>query len=407
MTLLASSLQLPQVEHYPPRGRQLVADHVLTLRSLPLVFTALLLRDIRRFDWQFPVERRELVMQLEVLRNASTRGLHEVMQQFAALPLSPELQASNWASEPERFVEALTADLWAMHAIDRFQAAATQHGTLLTQIRTREDALRARLCIVLVGRGAVAENRALFQKLRIYGTRFTHVDTREAPSQALAAVLEVARESPEPYRHWYVDGALTQSLPVKSALVDISYDRLRPMREKLLRLMHQARVSGTAGPEALRSTMTDLRPEQLGAATDAHDLLLQHFEMQLLSEGSGTQIFSTTFVQWAAREILRRAQPYSLLLRYAPRQMERPMNELLADQRTGEEQTDPEGSLVDAEVGAYYTWLSLMKLDGAANSQFLACFESGREVMAISPGMAQGVTSDQACDFGQILRWNS
>jgi hypothetical protein len=34
--------------------------------------------------------------------------------------------------------------------------------------------------------------------------------------------------------------------------------------------------------------------------------------------GSGTQIFSTTFVQWAARECLRRAQPETIVLHYAP-----------------------------------------------------------------------------------------
>jgi hypothetical protein len=46
----------------------------------------------------------------------------------------------------------------------------------------------------------------------------------------------------------------------------------------------------------------------------------------LLSEGSGVQFFSTTFVQWAAREVLRRAQPVTLFARFAPRVTERSMN---------------------------------------------------------------------------------
>ena len=39
------------------------------------------------------------------------------------------------------------------------------------------------------------------------------------------------------------------------------------------------------------------------------DEVLERFKVSLLTEGSGTQIFSTSFAQWAAREALRRAQP--------------------------------------------------------------------------------------------------
>ena len=59
--------------------------------------------------------------------------------------------------------------------------------------------------------------------------------------------------------------------------------------------------------------------------------MLNHFQLKLLTEGSGTQIFSTTFAQWTAREALRRAQPLTMLVRFAPRQRQRPMNELLAN----------------------------------------------------------------------------
>jgi hypothetical protein len=51
---------------------------------------------------------------------------------------------------------------------------------------------------------------------------------------------------------------------------------------------------------------------------DAPDAVLSRFQVSVLTEGSGTQVFSTTFVQWAAREAFRRAQPLTLLLRFAP-----------------------------------------------------------------------------------------
>ncbi len=40
--------------------------------------------------------------------------------------------------------------------------------------------------------------------------------------------------------------------------------------------------------------------------------MLNRFQLSLLTEGSGTQVFATTFVQWAAREALRRAQPLTV-----------------------------------------------------------------------------------------------
>src|ERR1700727_3177186 len=82
------------------------------------------------------------------------------------------------------------------------------------------------------------------------------------------------------------------------------------------------------GPEELRTNLARLLPSDLGM-DKAGDAVLDRFQLKLLTEGSGTQIFSTTFAQWTAREALRRAQPLTLLVRFAPRQRQRPMNELL------------------------------------------------------------------------------
>src|SRR5438046_10716833 len=110
------------------------------------------------------------------------------------------------------------------------------------------------------------------------------------------------------------------------------------------------------GPEALRTTMAQLRPLDLGLGAPGNDVL-NRFQVRLLTEGSGTQIFSTSFAQWAAREALRRAEPVTLLVRFAPRQSQKPMSDLLTPNAERPE-LDPVGSLVDAAMGAYYTWLN-------------------------------------------------
>src|SRR6185369_384785 len=129
--------------------------------------------------------------------------------------------------------------------------------------------------------------------------------------------------------------------------------------------------------------------------------VLNHFKMSVVAESSGAQFFSTTFVQWAARELLRRARPLTLLARFAPRQTERSMNELLAGtQKTPE--LDPDGSLIDADMGAYYTWLNQQRLSGASQAAFLAWFEDHEEAVAIGPGFEANKRSDAPIELKDI-----
>ena len=97
------------------------------------------------------------------------------------------------------------------------------------------------------------------------------------------------------------------------ALTCVSYEALEPVRAALLRKMQDELDRPGMGPEALRTFLAQMRPADLGmdAAGDGkpRDEVLDRFQVKLLTEGSGTQIFSTSFAQWAAREALRRAQP--------------------------------------------------------------------------------------------------
>jgi hypothetical protein len=168
-------------------------------------------------------------------------------------------------------------------------------------------------------------------------------------------------------------------------------------------MQRQSETPGN-GPENLRTVMAALHPADLHFDQITKDPVLARFEMRLLTEGSGTQIFSTTFAQWAAREALRRAQPLTLLVRFAPRQRQRPMNELLSVS-TQKVELDPAGSLVDADMGAYYNWINQQRLAGADQSSFIAWFEDHNEAVAIGPGVPRGTVSSAPADWKQILGW--
>jgi hypothetical protein len=123
----------------------------------------------------------------------------------------------------------------------------------------------------------------------------------------------------------------------------------------------------------------------------------------VLTEGAGTQIYSTTFVQWTAREALRRARPLTLLAKFAPRQTEESADEELQGIQKRPAFDSP-GSLIDADMGAYYTWINLQRLSGAEDSAFLAWFEGHNEALAISPSLAAGKESRDKVSLAEVLR---
>ena len=188
-----------------------------------------------------------------------------------------------------------------------------------------------------------------------------------------------------------------------STLTSISYSGLEATRVALLNRIHSEIERPGMGPEALRSIMAQLRPADIGMHGTG-DEVLERFQLKLLTEGSGTQLFSTSFTQWAAREVLRRAQPLTVLVRFAPRQRLKPMNELLSATANRPEM-DAMGSLIDADMGAYYNWVNQQRLPEAGKSCFLVWFEDHKSALAISPSMPRGTESDSEADLGRLLTW--
>ena len=185
-------------------------------------------------------------------------------------------------------------------------------------------------------------------------------------------------------------------------IAQISYAGLQSARDALVTRMRQVMAPGGAGPEALRSMMARMNPQDLGLAGQGPQALLNRFQINILTEGSGTQLFSTTFVQWSAREILRRAQPLSLITTYAPRQREQSMQELLSG-KPHRVEVDPAGSLIDADMGAYYTWINANRLPGAAEANFVAWFEEGNEAVAVGPSFKQGSENHNSLTLRELL----
>jgi hypothetical protein len=394
-----ATLTARSFDRYPPRAQSLAVRHLDMLRRLPPVLLPLLMGRIIGFGEQFPAEQQTLQRELDYLSSLDPRDLDRIAAGFAAVRLAGNLKTMDWVDNPAVFSEQLSSFLWSTNQMDRFRdAAETWSAHLRTAVPAPVPPV-PRLCVVIVGRGATADAASLFRKLRPHGAYFTNIDPQNGLAHILALLEERTTAYPVAYSHWHIDGG---TVPVRSdSVICVSWGDLASARKLLTGKMEKAVNSGTGGPESLAAMMARLRPKDLGLTSAS--AALNALQLKLLAEGSGTQIFSTTFVQWSTREVLRRAQPLTLVARFAARQRYRPMNELLAgDSPVGD--LDPESSLIDADMGAYYTWLDLRRLAGADQSVFIAWFEDHERALVISPVMPAGTESANNVDLRQLLK---
>jgi len=401
--MLPSDLKPEQFSGYPPEARRLVTEYVGALQRVPLSFLPSLLREVIDYDFRFPAERRAQEKELANLNSLSAEQVREWFGGFAQISLSSQLEKFDWVNAPAQFVEQLSAHLWTTHQLDGFRKAATDYAERLRSTVPPEPPAMPRLGIAVIGQGVTAYDDPLFRKLRAHGGYFSHVNPEDGLKHLLNAAAARAKAHPAPYAHWYIDGG--QEADHDPALATVSYNALEPARAALLKKMRGQIEKPGMGPETLRTVLAQMRPADLGLGK-AGDEVLDRFQVKLLTEGSGTQIFSTSFAQWAAREALRRAQPLTLLVRFAPRQRQKPMNELLSGTRVNAE-LDPVGSLVDGDMGSYYTYLNQQRLTGAEKSSFLVWFEGHNQALAIGPAMPRGTQSSSPTDLKQLLSWAS
>jgi hypothetical protein len=383
---------------YPPQARKLIIEHLDVLRRLPLSFVPSMLREAIDYDYRFPAERAALDRELANLSALTPAQLSARFEPFAGVSLSPALEAFDWVNLPGQFVEKQSAYLWSTHQLDAFRKAATDYGAQAQAAAPPEPPVR-RLGIALIGLGVASYDGKLFRNLRQHGTYFSRIRPLNGFDLVLAAVESRAKVHPVSYGHWYVDGG--QLAAHSTSITGVSYMGLEPVRTALLKRMQAEIGSPGMGPEELRTHMARLLPADLGMDKNS-DPILDRFKVKLLTEGSGTQIYSTTFAQWTTREVLRRAQALTLLVRFAPRQRQRPLNELIAG--AGKPELDPLGSLIDADMGAWYHWINQQRLPGSEQSSFIAWFEGHDQAVAVGPYFARGTESRSEIDLDQLLK---
>ena len=378
-------LQPASFAAYPEQARALAVRHLDLLRAMPLSLLPSYLEQLQQFPTLFPIEQARLAAQLDALARQ-----REQMAAFRAIVVPPPLSELDWLHDPARFLSAFAGALWQTRQIDAFHTAAATLYASLPQAAP-ETAAAAPLLLVVFGRGGDPARYPPFSRLRDSGLHVRTVGDAGAGEALCRIAASRAAADPEPYRHWYVDGGSPWPLAGASAVHGIDFPAVAPLTAAVLREMNRAVQEGT-GPEVLATRLREAAPELLRIPSGANDVRVTRLLVSLLVEGSGTQLYSTSFVQAAALELVRRAQPSTLLLRFAPRRKPASMNDML-EQRGESVATDPQGSLVDADMALYYTALAMRKMPGGDRMSLLAYVEQQGQLFLFGPRVVRGAES--------------
>jgi hypothetical protein len=192
-------------------------------------------------------------------------------------------------------------------------------------------------------------------------------------------------ESHEALHGLFESGQTTSS----AAPTGLSYDRLRPYRDDLTRALNSKIQSGVESPQAFAAYARSLQiAPPAGALLYPADILVA-FVRDVLLTGNGTLLLNNTFVEWAAVQAIKRAQPRVLITRFGVRDKLRPFSSMVmfSQPRPSDHLPsvqDPAGSFVDVEQLSYYVWLNAEKTPAyRGKTLYLFLAEGVDEILAI------------------------
>jgi hypothetical protein len=393
----------------PPTGAAatLARQYGETLARLPATVHAFILVELAKWPLLFAPEQR---YQRALLDHLSRTPPHELEQAVAGIA---RIEAESGVArlgehDPARFQDASQALLrtrglfvaWRGEVDALFQTIDPSLEATLYPA----DAPR-RLVVQIYGSGIGVQRDRLWKPFKGMGVRvplnLEGAGTTERFLRELAGEVEPGRGAPalltrtidSPLDGWIVesDAALHDvcGAATPAALTGLSYSRLRAYRDDLTRALYRKVQDGVDSPQAFAAYARSLRiVPPAGTLLNPSDILLA-FVRDVLITGNGTLLVNNTFVEWAAIQALRRAQPRILITRFGVRDKLKPFSSmvLFSQPRPTDHvpiAQDPAGSFIDVEQLSYYIWLNAEK-NPAYRSRTLYLFlaEDVDEMLAI------------------------
>jgi hypothetical protein len=416
----------------------LAREHAEALRRLPATVHAFVLVEMQKWPTLFPAERRYQRALAEHLSSVPTADLVQLsagiaqvegdaalsriaerdparFQDLAQAALRKQSLVPAWRREIDRFFQQIDPLLESrlyppdsprrlvvqMYSGDiavqpeklwsRFKALGTRIPLTLDGVKNRDGFLRA-----LFGAGSEDRRGSLFGRLQEHAA-FAATDSWIVEShRALHDLVLQTPDSgntdpraanPEPRT------ANREPRTATVSLTGLSYERLLPYRDVLMRALFSKVQTGVESPQAFAAYARSLTLAPEPGALPNPDAIVQAFVRDVLLTGNGTLFVNNTFVEWAAVQALRRAQPRLLVTRYGVRDKLKPFSSLLlfSQPRTSDQIPlieDPVGSFIDVEQLSYYVWVQAEKSAAyRGKTLYLFLAESQDELLAIRSDM--------------------
>ena len=381
----------------------LAREHSEVLARLPATVSAFIFVELQKWPLLFPPEQR---YQRALLDHLSRIAPGELERSAAGiLRIETESGVAHIGERnPARFQDEAQALLrkkglfvpWRTEVDALFQ---TIDPALEAQLYPA-DAPR-RLIVQIYGREIAVQRDKLWRRFKNTGRRVPlNLEGANDTGRFLTALFGASDDRPMPAlldAAWIIEAheALHALCEKKAdgAQTGLSYDRLRGFRDDLTRTLNAKIQSGVESPQAFAAYARSLRINPApGAMLHADDVRIA-FVRDVLLAGNGTMIVNNTFVEWAAAQALRRAQPRMLVTRFGVRDKLKPFSSMIMFSQARPTDhipvaPDPAGSFIDVEQLSYYVWVNAEKNPAyREKTLYLFLAESVDEMLAIGPGI--------------------
>jgi hypothetical protein len=413
----------------------LAKDHAEVMQRLPATVHAFILVEMQKWPTLFTAERRYQRALLEHLTNVAIGELPRLSAGVAKIEAEAALTRIG-ERDPARFQDLAQAALRKQSLVPAWRREIDlffQQVDPLLEARLYPPDAPRRLVVQLYSRDIAVQPEKLWARLRARGTRIPltleGVNNRDGYLRTLFGVRDGDQQASlfgrlqgdatfAPTDRWIVEShaalhdlvlqapdseprlpAVARSAKAGAAsreprtatasLTGLSYERLLPYRDVLMRALFSKIQSGVESPQAFAAYARSLTVAPEPGALPNPDAIVQAFVRDVLLTGNGTLFVNNTFVEWAAVQALRRAQPRLLVARYGVRDKLKPFSSLLlfSQPRTSDQIPfieDPLGSFIDVEQLSYYVWLQAEKSAAyRGKTLYLFLAESQDELLAI------------------------
>ncbi len=230
------------------------------------------------------------------------------------------------------------------------------------------------------------------------------------------ATLAAKQGSTDSSDLWLIDSEaklhamLSPQAPIPA--FSLSFTNLKPLRDRFLAELNKT----PKDIEATDQIIANLRSEAWSGwglwppEVDSQPRL-KRFLIDLILSGNGVLIFSNSFVEWTAAEVLRRARPRTIVARFGMRNKPKPFTSIAIFENQQKVSTvpdvdDPENSAIDAAILARYVWLAASRYLEQDHTICICVAEHLDSAYAILPeGKTLGWSPDHAVAPEELYNW--